>query len=206
MDGIFFRRAPCGARRPTSVPSSRHTKFQSTRPLRGATKMLTKNERKTIISIHAPLAGCDQPTSSNTSHIFDFNPRTPCGVRQRLSVKPCCRRSYFNPRTPCGARLRYKPCSCPIWIISIHAPLAGRDLWFGIEIGRRLCISIHAPLAGRDGYAPIYARQNFEFQSTRPLRGATGVDCRELVGDGDFNPRAPCGARRRSTPRCLVSA
>ena len=173
MDGIFFRRAPCGARRPTSVPSSRHTKFQSTRPLRGATKMLTKNERKTIISIHAPLAGCDQPTSSNTSHIFDFNPRTPCGVRQRLSVKPCCRRSYFNPRTPCGARLRYKPCSCPIWIISIHAPLAGRD-----------------------GYAPIYARQNFEFQSTRPLRGATGVDCRELVGDGDFNPRAPCGARR----------
>ena len=34
--------------------------------------------------------------------------------------------------------------------ISIHAPLAGRDVGVSKDTIRRLLISIHAPLAGRD--------------------------------------------------------
>ena len=59
----------------------------------------------------------------------------------------------------------------------------------------RVRISIHAPLAGRDlttfglwAITPI-------FQSTRPLRGATMSITQNSLPSSDFNPRAPCGAR-----------
>ncbi len=35
------------------------------------------------------------------------------------------------------------------------------------------------------------------FQSTRPVRGATSSTSTETTRRGRFNPRAPCGARRR---------
>ena len=58
--------------------------------------------------------------------------------------------------------------------ISIHAPLAGCD------VIKRLMnygygISIHAPLAGCDKNRLIYIRCREKFQSTHPLRGATGI-------------------------------
>ena len=59
-----------------------------------------------------------------------------------------------------------------ISLISIHAPRAGRDLC-GQQGLRRAGISIHAPRAGRDS----------QTQTTWPDRA-------------NFNPRAPCGARR----------
>ena len=57
--------------------------------------------------------------------------------------------------------------------ISTHAPLAGRD--HPVEdIASPYSISTHAPLAGRD------------------------MNNTNLINeDEDFNPRAPCGARRR---------
>ena len=80
-------------------------------------------------------------------------------------------------------------------------------------------ISIHAPLAGRDIETVITAIDSSAFQSTRPLRGATSRRCcnrqcirisihaplagrdddaiREYWQMGDFNPRAPCGARQQ---------
>ena len=115
-------------------------------------------------------------------------------------------------------------------MISIHAPLAGRDL--GSALGRLdvVRISIHAPLAGRDCSLDSISSSRVAFQSTRPLRGATADVVAALVnGDqfqstrplrgatarrrqarsgerGDFNPRAPCGARparRRETTATL---
>ena len=81
------------------------------------------------------------------------------------------------------------------WNISIHAPRAGRDLVYLIVWQLRLYISIHAPRAGRDRHIwnACYGRD--QFQSTRPVRGATmgrGWMARQRP---DFNPRAPCGAR-----------
>ena len=57
--------------------------------------------------------------------------------------------------------------------ISIHAPRAGRDkvntdIW---ELSER--ISIHAPRAGRDRDHTKTIYQELQFQSTRPVRGAT---------------------------------
>ena len=56
--------------------------------------------------------------------------------------------------------------------ISIHAPRVGRDAFFR-ELRKAYAISIHAPRVGRDSFS-----------------------CLRLLTRGNFNPRAPCGARR----------
>ena len=78
--------------------------FQSTHPLRGATNKGRNHLSEHYISIHAPLAGCDDGAQQVFSARGDFNPRTPCGVRLILIVVQLNRRQ-----------------------ISIHAPLAGCD-------------------------------------------------------------------------------
>ena len=101
--------------------------FQSTHPLRGATRNQLRYVFNHRISIHAPLAGCDGCLHGCEYCYAHFNPRTPCGVRP----KPCRTRPprpNFNPRTPCGVR-RFA-------LGGIHQSGAG--------------ISIHAPLAGCD--------------------------------------------------------
>ena len=124
--------------------------FQSTHPLRGATGDVVAARQHLAISIHAPLAGCDTPKkmqyilltisihaplagcdrgeSDLVGQRHDFNPRTPCGVRQPTAP-------------PCGGCLRFQSthplrgatsCPCRGYVavrISIHAPLAGCDPW-----------------------------------------------------------------------------
>ena len=189
--------------------------FQSTLPLRGATQIYGKPHCVGIISIHAPLAGSDCCRIWQTTRCLNFNPRSPCGER---------------PGGHGGGSGAYE--------ISIHAPLAGSDDGKGLD-GPAVEISIHAPLAGSDGKRPAYraSSRNFNprspcgerrppsspartlstFQSTLPLRGATGhvmimgVICwisihaplagsdeglpRSAPGPYHFNPRSPCGER-----------
>ena len=107
-------------------------KFQSTHPLRGATLIAGQLlERK-----------------------WDFNPRTPCGVRHQIHGQTGDLK-HFNPRTPCGVRRDRTGGDCkPHGFQSTH-PLRGATYLVacGIFEGN---ISIHAPLAGCDGYAVLY--------------------------------------------------
>ena len=148
--------------------------FQSTHPLRGATFFSLNLHLRPLISIHAPLAGCDSQLRHQPGIEPDFNPRTPCGVRQ--SVRPFALAAiYFNPRTPCGVR-RYSlrtgttsPC------ISIHAPLAGCD--FGKWQYR--CPGVYFNPRTPCGVRQMSCSGNsksYQFQSTHPLRGATVLD------------------------------
>ena len=81
--------------------------------------------------------------------------------------------------------------------ISTHAPLAGRDGLVELGLGGALLISTHAPLAGRDVDRPLSGTARPDISTHAPLAG------RDVEGDTDedalihFNPRAPCGARRR---------
>ena len=63
-----------------------HELFQSTHPLRGATLTIMQGDQYAIISIHAPLAGCDCLPRRSPRRPGNFNPRTPCGVRPRSAV------------------------------------------------------------------------------------------------------------------------
>ena len=56
-----------------------------------------------------------------------FNPRSPCGERQKLFMDP--RAAYlFQPTLPVrGATIQFMAYSKPFWI-STHAPRAGSDI------------------------------------------------------------------------------
>ena len=161
--------------------------------MRGATVPLVGSCEKDYISIHAPLAGCDEWAGFTT-------------VGQCISIHAPLAGCDVRPSDHAGAA------AC----ISIHAPLAGCD---ALKSCRRTAASLFQsthPLRGATaqmGVLYLYA----EFQSTHPLRGATRPELHEPAPEGisihaplagcdrrisngsssacDFNPRTPCGVR-----------
>ena len=84
-------------------------------------------------------------------------------------------------------------------LISIHAPLAGRD--YAKSGGRAVCgISIHAPLAGRDS-DPWSCSARTPISIHAPLAGRDTLSPGTALPRADFNPRAPCGARLSQLPQ-----
>ena len=141
--------------------------FQSTRPVWGATFVTTTpSPVPCAISIHAPRVGRDYMYKLQEVYLYDFNPRAPCGARRRLARWLPCMQN-FNPRAPCGAR----------------PPPEIRPL-------RTASISIHAPRVGRDIFGRSRTPCNVEFQSTRPVWGATGLHA-FLVQQGRISIHAP---------------
>ena len=135
---------------------------------------------------------------------MNFNPRTPRGARHKVDLL------YFSPyrfqstHPSRGATVHIMNDIGEI-DISIHAPLAGRDL----EVPRKaplVKISIHAPLAGRD-QCRLHAgcrRKDFNPRTPRGARRLQGHYGAQ--GAYDFNPRTPRGARRFCmVPSCSVS-
>ena len=191
----FNPRSPCGERRQCEHENILHNAFQSTLPVRGAT--LCKGEENTKadkfqstlpvrgathtalrlyfcfrISIHAPRAGSDDERRRRGLRLHRFQSTLP-----------------VRGATPCAK-------DCPDRsAISIHAPRAGSDKDREIR-GVQGGISIHAPRAGSDSLVSknINNIENFNprspcgerpmllnhvinddiFQSTLPVRGATG--------------------------------
>ena len=81
--------------------------------------------------------------------------------------------SHFNPRAPCGARREVLDCSISDLLISIHAPLAGRDQKGSPAYGGQYLFQSTRPLRGATGNPVCMDGRSRRFQSTRPLRGAT---------------------------------
>ena len=123
----------------------------------------------------------------------NFNPRCPCGQRQR-ELESYLAYKNFNPRCPCGQR-QYRSQNDVIHTI----------------------ISIHAAHAGSDGEQSCFPNILLVFQSTLPMRAATqgspalfaklqisihaahaGSDTYKSANRSIreyFNPRCPCGQR-----------
>ena len=78
----------------------------------------------------------------------------------------------FNPRAPRGARHYAREWANRMFLISIHVPREGHDIY----------------VAGRKITPP-------KFQSTCPARGTTIVISSARISRQNFNPRAPRGAR-----------
>ena len=154
------------------VPSALILEFQSTLPLRGATFSMRLVQHIVSISIHTPLAGSDGTARPWSRPCGNFNPHSPCGER-RGRRSSCLPSSYFNPHSPCGERqYAYRHPSVKVEI-SIHTPLAGSDRSIPPTV-RSPIISIHTPLAGSDVAGVTQRCYHCIFQSTLPLRGATG--------------------------------
>ena len=122
--------------------------FQSTLPLRGATRPCRRIPLCGSISIHTPLAGSDKPKHRKTDN-GNISIHTPLAGSDNRS-RPCWNaRTHFNPHSPCGER---------------HHRLRHRG---GIQIFQSTL-----PLRGATGRAYVLPFYN-KFQSTLPLRGAT---------------------------------
>ena len=152
------------------------------------------NRIRLSISIHAPLARCDEGRKRKLYAAAYFNPRTSCEVRPGMSGQKDGMSQYFNPRTSCEVRqiqfstdfhilpfqsthlLRGATSGTPEPMyqitISIHAPLARCDFVFP-DTSAVFVISIHAPLARCDVRFFKVLRMAAAFQSTHLLRGAT---------------------------------
>ena len=170
----FNPRAPCGARRCRECAQHGIRTFQSTRPVRGATSIICHaNTPLQEISIHAPRAGRDRYFGRDDINLYNISIHAPRAGRDGTGEQRMCQNQNFNPRAPCGARHRRDADLLNRGHISIHAPRAGRDQDGVVVPLLGDGISIHAPRAGRDGAVWLFG---------------------QIIED--FNPRAPCGARR----------
>ena len=170
----FNPRTPCGVRPTQRNKPASVTVFQSTHPLRGATAIFLDEAGILFISIHAPLAGCDphgarlllQPQGH-------FNPRTPCGVRRATAtVTPAA--VEFQSTHPLRGATEIVPGDLAVGDISIHAPLAGCDPDMSEKASQEINFNPRTPCGVRQKFCIIIILVNI-FQSTHPLRGATGV-------------------------------
>ena len=146
--------------------------FQSTRPMRGATKWVKAQSPTMQISIHAPHAGRDIASCDFTGFplISIHAPHAGRDWQEMMSNTAHQR-------------------------ISIHAPHAGRDACLGPLEGVLWYFNPRAPCGARQSLTTD-KHSDFTFQSTRPMRGATRLLKAILTPKLNFNPRAPCGARR----------
>ena len=146
----FNPRHPCGWRRFFPFSCFRVITFQSTPPMRVATSVTKALHPLHQISIHATHAGGDQSEALRTAATSkDFNPRHPCGWRQKGGMFLLVLSTFQS--TP------------PMRVATSGMSLAEQEGF----------ISIHATHAGGD--LPPLAKYFFptKFQSTPPMRVAT---------------------------------
>ena len=168
--------------------------FQSTRPIRGATRWASEDDRPTNdfnprapygarpgrvlealrrydISIHAPHTGRDLSTWLRHSATVSFQSTRPIRGATTLPLRLTPRLRHFNPRAPYGARLTDNRLSVDTRNFNPRAPYGARrllrSLWstYGEFQSTR-------PIRGATPYCRVDC-SNLRFQSTRPIRGAT---------------------------------
>ena len=100
-------------------------KFQSTLPLRGATRTRLPHRRNRLISIHTPLAGSDSSALKGEMDPIEFQSTLPL----RGATDRCSRRHHRRP-------------------ISIHTPLAGSDSWSWMALVALMRFQSTLPLRG----------------------------------------------------------
>ena len=170
-----------------------------------------------MISIHAPLAGCDTLSLPARARGPIFQSTHPLRGATCTKVSEVTLWALFQSTHPLRGATPACCSSAHCHRISIHAPLAGCDIMRGIIQVRLLIsihaplagcdfdrvaakhlilISIHAPLAGCDIPVPATTLLFHVFQSTHPLRGATLCFKSSISSWSYFNPRTPCGVRR----------
>ena len=170
----------CGVRPSCSrVIMSCHI-FQSTHPLRGATtREEAEKALQEMISIHAPLAGCDSAQAVG---------KWERGISIHAPLAGC--------DTQADGTLSYW------YLISIHAPLAGCDQLNGRGI-MTADISIHAPLAGCDDNKALHQLATSVISIHAPLAGCDTPTAFARRSSLYFNPRTPCGVPLVSRLQCL---
>ena len=169
--------------------------FQSTLPVRGATAAEGLSTGISEFQSTLPVRGATWQGVQSAIQ-YEFQSTLPVRGATLQPFPAIVFPDDFNPRSPCGERRRIRPGQTHDGNISIHAPRAGSDSCYTAGLynpahfnprspcgerhdrdrhsGSRDAISIHAPRAGGDDVQYIHYSLFMEFQSTPPVRGATG--------------------------------
>ena len=150
---IHAPREGCDVTTLMEVPAS--VVFQSTHPVRGATRKFHRQTSTIDISIHAPREGCDGQLIACLHLTIQFQSTHP--VRGATGGTPQRRQGMAFQSTH------------PVRGATVD------DLVFRVE----LAISIHAPREGCDITVTGTATYVNPFQSTHPVRGATCSSARK---------------------------
>ena len=145
--------------------------------MRAATKLMMVNQTRYAISIHAAHAGCDGTTGARSPNGNNFNPRSPCGLRQYCRyICRCC--SRFQSTQPMRAATMTDINLNVRDAISIHAAHAGCDSLSQVHSYYDCNFNPRSP-CGLRRFASAFWRFLCKFQSTQPMRAATGPFCGE---------------------------
>ena len=161
-------------------------------PLAGSDSFGKRISACRMISIHVPLAGSDDKVSNELRDLW-ISIHVPLVGSDGKAGRRCTVSAYFNPRSPCGER-------------PTAQHMAPRPMDFNPR----------SPCGERQATRPT-GTAHPQFQSTFPLRGATGLPhghglgvdisihvplagsdvsrSRMAVRCRYFNPRSPCGER-----------
>ena len=187
----FNPRTHRGVRLCCSIKLIALMKFQSTHPSWGATNSVSTQASISLISIHAPIVGCDQRAQVCSYLYEDFNPRTHRGVRRFLVSCSVLSLIFQSTHPSWGAT--YKALYATVSEnISIHAPIVGCDE-YSIVFDKHIAdfnprthrgvrhywnvivyaydkISIHAPIVGCDS-TTLFNNKSLYYFNPRTHRG-----------------------------------
>ena len=124
----FNPRSPCGERPTSRRRPPRSPRFQSTLPLRGATRLAHPGGARAPISIHAPLAGSDAHPVC-LPYDFHISIHAPLAGSDQNGSSSSSGNSIFQSTLPLRGATRRVGVAGGRLFISIHAPLAGSDGW-----------------------------------------------------------------------------
>ena len=162
--------------------------FQSTLPLRGATGMGRRNRHRKGISIHTPLAGSDRAASGLRGLQAIISIHTPLAGSD-AALRKCWRSLIFQSTLPLRGATR--PDNWTIWptgYFNPHSPCGERRGHARHQRHPRH-FNPHSPCGERQEDLENF-RQLLEFQSTLPLRGATG-HCHTLLSGHAISIHTP---------------
>ena len=197
--------------------------FQSTHPVRGATRVRRFQHLVPAISLHAPREGCDTANDLpiNFSYIFQsthpvrgatnggreggwpvlFQSTHPVRGATPADVTVSAKLNLFQSTHPVRGATESDQHARLGRVISIHAPREGCD-FLPLRVRSRRHISIHAPCEGCDTKREVNLDLRRVFQSTHPVRGATARAFRDHVprAISIHAPREGCDVRTRHHP------
>ncbi len=187
QDSDFNPRTPCGVRPSSCGAAPVDGVFQSTHPVRGATRPCRgAPESRLSISIHAPRAGCDKKTKAATIILLIsiHAPRAGC---DDVLTGDVSFENVFQSTHPVRGATRFASATEATRKFQSTHPVRGATRCREGKGARGQAISIHAPRAGCDMRPPL--RSSPGYRQRHP-----GL-CRVQVG------KCPSWNRRGRTAR-----
>ena len=172
-------------------PARTFYKFQSTLPLRGATRRTFERNAQHGISIHTPLAGSDSAEMSVVAMTV-FQSTLPLrGATSRCRTDTSA--LLFQSTLPLRGATQHPREFVAKVRISIHTPLAGSDNVPSSHGQSARYFNPHSPCGER--LRAERGSQDLLISIHTPLAGSDFLVCERTAAHLHFNPHSPCGER-----------